>query len=405
MAMIEALGSMDTPKEHLYQEDSERASSLSPPGTHPYIRNPPPPHDLNKAITPNDQLFQTIHFAPAPTIDLDAYRLVVDANDLDDPNYQPRIFTLSELKDLPSTEVTSFHECYGPPTLRPDTNRWRVGCVKWTGVRLSTLLHLAGISFHLGVDIDTDRDPWYVHADGLDKGRFAGHKADRYRKDVPLNKALDDDVIVAYAMNGELLSEMGKERGGPVRLVVPGWFGTVSVKWLCKLAVREGRAEGMFSRGRFYNEVVSRQELLMGVREEERWRLGWWEKDAEGEERSGVWMKPVWKVDVNSLMFQPKPDERFPCQEGRNEAVVEVVGWAWSDPGVERVEVSLNQGETWLTAHIHERKEREWQQFKTPLDVGKGQWTVIARAKCKSGQVQPLEGRRNHVHSVKFWVA
>lgn len=392
-----------------YHEDDERLASLSPPRRQPFIRAPPPPHELHAPLTSDDHLFQTIHFAPAPDIDTEKYRLVIDISALRNPfpsnkttDAPPTVLSLADIKALPSMDLTSFHECYGPPTLKPDTNRWRIGCVRWTGVKLRTLLNHAGLSpsilciFHS----ENGGSP-YLWADGLDRGTFAGSSSDRYRKDIPLKKALCDEVLVAYAMNGLPLS---KERGGPVRLVVSGWFGTCSVKWLCKVQVQVGRAEGMFSRGRFYNEEVG-DEMARYLGKVEGERMGWWKKDLGGEGEGGkVWMKPVWRVDVNSLMYKPMPDACFLREQGRETTDVEVEGWAWSDEGVRAVEVSLDQGKTWDEAEVQMRREREWQQFRTSLRVRQGQWTIIARAECKSGQKQPLTGRRNHVHSVRFRV-
>ena len=359
----------------------ERAASLSLPGTHPYIRPPPPPHQLCSPITPETSLFQTIHFAPAPTVDLDAYRLVVTGL-----VQNPITLNLNDIKALPSTTVIAFQECYGPPTLPADTNRWRVGCVRWTGVRLSHLLSLA----------KPTASARFVWTDGLDKGTFQGVFSDRFRKDLPMSKALAPEVLVAYEINGEPLSQ---NRGGPVRLVVPGWFGTNSTKWLCRLEVSERRAEGEFvGKGRFYNEEVPDAELE-GTRGETKW-----DGDVLWENAEGKGMRPVWRIQVNSMIVRPRPDEIFVLGNGLGEVELEVEGRAWSDTGVEGVEVSLDDGGSWEKAEVEERPDYGWQKFRKKVKVGKGEWKVIARAECKSGMKQPLEGRRNHVHSASFRV-
>ena len=364
-------------------EDSqydERSASLSPPGMHVHVRPPPPSHLLDSPITPDKSLFQTIHFAPAPTINLDKYRLIVGG--LVEHSLS---LSLHDIKALPSTTVTAFHECYGPPTLPPDTNRWRVGCVHWTGVRLCHILSLA----------QPKPEANFVWSDGLDKGTFQGVFSDRYRKDLPMSKALSPEVLVAYEMNGEPLS---KERGGPVRLVVPGWFGTNSTKWLCRLEVRKERAQGEFvGRGRFYSEQVPEDEGGP-TREETKWDGNvLWEK--EGRE-----MRPVWRIQVNSMIVRPRPDEVFVMEQGEELVDVEVEGWAWSDAGVKSVEISVGDGRMWEDAQVETRKDYGWQKFRRKLSAGKGDWEVIARAACRSGLKQPLEGRRNHVHHVKFKV-
>lgn len=197
-------------------------------------------------------------------------------------------------------------------------------------------------------------------------------------------------------MNGEPLC---KERGGPVRLVVPGWFGTNSTKWLCRLEVREERAQGEFvGRGRFYGEEVPEAEHGR-TREETRWDGNvLWEKE-------GKVMRPVWRIEVNSLIVRPRPDQVFLVEEVHAEVEVEVDGWAWSDAGVMRVDISIDDGHTWESTILEERTEYSWQKFRRKVHVGKGNWEVIGRAVCRSGMEQPLEGRRNHVHRVKFKVS
>jgi DMSO/TMAO reductase YedYZ molybdopterin-dependent catalytic subunit len=96
--------------------------------------------------------------------------------------------------------------------------------VGWTGVPLRALLKLAQPKPLVS----------YVWSDGLDSGVFAGVQAERYQKDLPLEDAMAMDVLLAYEINGKPLD---KERGGPVRLVVPGWFGTNSTKWICHISL------------------------------------------------------------------------------------------------------------------------------------------------------------------------
>ena len=374
---------VDTPVRPGLRDYDERSASLSPPGTKPHIRPPPAPHLLTSPLTPDPSLFQTIHFAPAPTVDLENYRLIITglvSNHL--------LLTLSAIKALPSTTLTAFHECYGPPTLPPDTNRWRVGCVRWTGVRLSHLLSLAKIDPEV-----LEYGGGYVWSDGLDKGTFQGTFSDRYRKDLPMKKALRDEVLVAYAMNGTSLSELPAERGGPVKLVVPGWFGTNSTKWLCRLEVRHERAEGEFV-GRFYSEEVPEEDLG---------RRGRWDGNVLWE-REGRVMRPVWRVQVNSMIVRPRPGEVLMTEEGEEETEVQIEGWAWSDEGVKDVEISVDNGKTWEGTELEVRKEYSWQKFKLKVRLKQGEWKMIARAECWSGLKQPLKGRRNHVHSVTFEV-
>ncbi|KAH6710605.1 Oxidoreductase, molybdopterin-binding domain-containing protein, partial [Leptodontidium sp. MPI-SDFR-AT-0119] len=181
-------------------QERKACTAISPEGF--YIRHPPPPHQLQSFITPDDQLFHTIHMGAA-VINPDKWMLVIDGL----VNH-PCSISLEQLRRFPKITVTAFHECYGSPIKPAIENVWRIGNVNWSGVRLSTLLDLTGPL----------PEAKYVWSEGLDSGVFNGVEADRYLKDLPLDKALMSEVLVAYEMNGNLLS---KERGGPVRLVVP----------------------------------------------------------------------------------------------------------------------------------------------------------------------------------------
>lgn len=321
--------------------------AIDPRGFH--LRPPPLPHLLGAPITPEDQLFETIHMGAA-VVDNDRWRLVIDGL-----VSRPLTFTLSELQGLPAVTVEAFHECYGSPLTPPEKALWRVGNVRWTGVRLRDLLAAAGLQ----------PSARFVWSEGLDHGTFAGVTADRYQKDVPLEKALAPEVLVAFAINGEPLR---KERGGPVRLVVPGWYGTNMTKWLCRLSVQDRRAPGPFT-ARWYNEP-------------------------DPADPSGKAQRPVWQVETNSLIVTPAPDSVVAAGSCL------VSGWAWSDAGVTDVEVSGDAGLHWRAAHVEPRHDFGWQRFSATLDLPVGRHTVVARARSGTGPFQPAAGRRNHVHEV-----
>jgi DMSO/TMAO reductase YedYZ molybdopterin-dependent catalytic subunit len=322
---------------------------LDPPGFH--IRNPPPPHDLDTYITPDDKLFQTTHMGHA-MIDPSRYRIVVDG--LVD---HPITLTLSNLHSMPQTSITSFHECFGSPLKPPIERCCRIGNVVWSGVKVSHILSLAGLP--------ATTSSLYLWTSGLDRGTFNDTYADAYTKDLPLSKALSHEVIIAHSMNGAPLS---KERGAPARLVVPGYFGTNSVKWVCRFEVRDSRAQGPYTT-KWYNEIQSNDEV-----------------------------KPVWGVEVNSVIVRPRAGE---VVKGRE---LQVEGWAWSEDGVKSMRVSGDGGMTWQEADVHEREGLGWQKFDVWVVVEKGRCEIIARAMCKKRNVQPMEGRRNCVHRVEVVV-
>ncbi|KAM0351022.1 hypothetical protein ACHAPU_002802 [Fusarium lateritium] len=331
--------------------EREACVSINPKGF--LLRPPPPPHELSSFITPDTQLFQTIHMGAA-VVNPDKWILVIDGL-----VRRPFALTLEQLQALPQASVTAFHECYGSPLKPPTSNPWRIGNVLWSGVRLSTILDLA----------DPLPGADFVWSEGLDHGKFFQYEADRYQKDLTILKARKPEVLVAWKMNGEPLS---KERGGPVRLVVPGWFGTNSTKWLCKLSLQRYRAPGPYA-AVLYNE-----------------------KDLT--DPDGKRMRPVWEVEVNSMIT--KPADSAVVTSGK----LDIEGWAWSHDSIAVVEVSTDDGYTWVKAIVEKKRDQAWQRFAATVNLDSGVYRVIARATSGGGAKQPLTGRRNHVHAVTVTV-
>jgi DMSO/TMAO reductase YedYZ molybdopterin-dependent catalytic subunit len=238
----------------------------------------------------------------------------------------------------------------------PLENCLRIGNVRWKGVKVFYLLALAGYG------CSNPNTEHFIWSEGLDRGTFADVEANRYQKDLPMSKAMKPEVMIVYALNGELLT---RERGGPVRLIVPGWFGTNSVKWLCKLSVQDKRAPGPFTTT-FYNIA----------------------------EPGGTTVRPVWKVNVNSMIVRPTPDEVITGPDAL------VWGWAWADDGVKDVYVRVEGEENWHTAKVNGRVDYEWQKFETRLKVPLGRHKLVARALSFGGEMQPLEGWRSHAYNV-----
>ena len=332
-------------------EGAERSVVIGrSPGFH--LKPPPVPAGLRDFITSDAQLFETIHMGSVE-VDTERWRLQVDGL-----VRRPFSIGLDDLRRLPSVSVTAFHECFGSPLLPADGNLWRVGNVRWTGVPLAVLLEQAQL----------DAGATHVWSDGLDSGEFGGRRMNRYRKDLPISKALSHEVLVAYEMNGAPLT---RERGGPVRLVVPGWFGTNMTKWLCRLSVQGRRADSPFT-------------------------TLWYNRDSEHEGK--VDREPVWAVEPNSMITHPAPGDTVSTD------AVEVKGWAWSNNGIGGVALSADGGAIWQEAEVRPRREFEWQQFAAtlPLPRTPGPMSIVARARDADGSIQPLSGKRNTAHSVQI---
>jgi sulfane dehydrogenase subunit SoxC len=173
-----------------------------------------PLQDSIGIITPSSLHFASSHGYYPPDINPDEYRLMIHGM-VD----RPLVFTLDELKRLPSISRVMFIECQAnkPTPLKPNVqlSHGRTACSEWTGVALSLLLKEAGVQ----------KGATWVIAEGDDAGK--------HTKSLPLTKAMHD-ILVAYGQNGE---PVRPHQGYPVRLVVPGFEGITHVKWLRRLKV------------------------------------------------------------------------------------------------------------------------------------------------------------------------
>lgn len=309
-------------------------------------------HELTEYLTQERDLFRVWHLGlPAP--DPHQWTLRVGGK-----VERPLALSLEDLRGRQQVRVTAFHECAGNP-LNPRVPQRRIGNVTWGGVLLSDLLAEAGPHVEAA----------FVISRGVDHGVFDGVYHSGYEKDLPFSKALDPNVIVALSINGELLPI---DRGGPVRLVVPGYYGTNSTKWLSTLTVSDQRSSGAFTT-RYYNDVE---------------RIG-----------DTVHRTPVWAVKPNTIIVAPANGETVIDGETL------IWGWAWASAPVERVDVSVDGGATWEAAALEPRRDHAWQQFSYPWKPRSvGEYSILARAQDAQGNVQPDEPRRNRVYRALIFV-
>jgi sulfane dehydrogenase subunit SoxC len=329
--------------------DGERPVTMDPAATY---RRLVPVDRLAAPVTPVEDVYVIAHMGIA-RVDAARWRLTVDGL-----VERPFALDLAGLTALPPVEVAAVLECYGNP-VEPDVPTRRVASVVWRGVRLRDVLERAGVR----------PEARYVCPEGLDAGVFAGVHSDRYVKDLPRARALEPDVLVAWAMNGDPLTA---EHGFPARVVVPGYFGTCNVKWLARLTLAAERPDSFFTT-RLYNRrvVVDGQPVLQPVRE----------------------------LDVHAVIVTPA--EGASLVRGPQA----VRGWAWSAGEIARVDVSADGGATWAPAEVGPRGAgHPWQPFAfawTP--AAPGAHVLQARATDRQGRVQPAAGR-NRIHAVTVTV-
>jgi len=294
-------------------------------------------------ITPAARHYVRDHFAiPAPP-----ERLVIDGAVRTPLQLDP-----GDLRSLPRRSLVVTLECAGngrafldPPAAG---EQWRTGAVstaEWTGARLRTVLEMAGPLASavevvcVGADAGATADPG---------GRIA------YERSLPIADAMREDVLLAYAMNGE---DLLCEHGVPLCLVVPGWYGMASVKWLARLRLVDRRFEGFFQSRRY----------VVGER-------------------------PLREMAPRAVIAWPREDERLPARP------FVARGYAWSGRGdLARVALSADGGRSWEDASLDDALSRyawrEWHAAVAPR--ASGQLVLVARTVTTDGGVQPLEEVRN----------
>lgn len=313
---------------------------------------------LDQPITPVDAFFIRNNGALPDIEKPEAWTLTLDGE-----VEQPCIWSLDALqKTFEIVTETAVLECAGngrsqfsPPT---DGLPWRlgaVGCARWTGVRLKDLLAYAGVR------------PGAVYT--------AHYSPDRTIKDetkpalsrgLPIEKALSEEVLVAFAMNGEPLPRL---HGGPLRIVAPGYPGSAWQKWLERIEIRPVEHDGEKMRGTDYR--LPRRPFKPGERlDPDQFDI-------------------ITDMPVKSLITAPLAG--FEVAVGGE---VEIRGFAWSGAiPVAGLLVSCDGGASWREAVLEPGEGAfAWRRFTMRFEpTATGPVTIITRAYDEQGNVQPLD--------------
>lgn len=313
-----------------------------------------PPALLNTWLTPND-LFYVRHHSYAPVLNESVARAWTVR--VDGAVESPLSITLDEMKRMPKATVTVTLECAGngraffdPPVAGIQWEKGAVGTARWTGVRLADLLKRVGVR-------STGK---YVLFDGADKP--VGKMPD-FQRNVPLDKALHPDTILAYEMNDQPLPPL---HGYPLRAIIPGWEGAYAVKWLDHVRVLEAEHDGFFVKTAYRYPNI---------------------RVAPGAAVPPENMLPVKGLVVKSLIHTPTDGATFAP------GTIRIAGFAWAgETAIRRVDVSLDQGSTWIQARLgSERVRYAWQSFEHQFSITKpGSYLLMARATDEQGNMQPV---------------
>jgi DMSO/TMAO reductase YedYZ molybdopterin-dependent catalytic subunit len=310
--------------------------------------------------TPNDRFFVRDHTATV-VIDPATWRLRLFGTGLRGaPTRENAVeFSLERLRRLPAVSLPAFVECAGngrsffasqQNTPAPGT-QWRLGAVgvaRWRGVRLGTVLRLAGLS-HGAVDVL----PQGLDAEVVSNGVNLGH----VRRPLPVAKALHD-VLLAYEMNGEPLPP---DHGAPVRLIVPSWVGIANIKWVGDIEVADSP---LFSP---FNTQLYR---LFGP-----------SYPADG--------TPITTQNIKSAFELPWQGATLAA--GRTHLLR---GRSWSGNGrIRHVRVSTDGGTTWRHARPRgpQRGTAAWLQWELPWRPEPGGYQLVAAATDETGATQPTQ--------------
>lgn len=288
-------------------------------------------------LTPIPLFFVRSNYS-VPAIDPELWRLEIGGL-----VERPLSLSLADLKALPQQRLVAFLECSGnsrtrfdPPTEGTPWCEDAIGTAEWTGVSVARVLAKAGVRPE-AVEVVSQ-----------------GGDSPLMRRGLPLQDALDPDALLVWGMNGE---DLPVAHGGPVRLLIPGWGGIASTKWLVGLDLIDHRFEGFWNTENY---------VLLDER--------------------GVETGRVERMPVKSVIATPGAGTVL------NAGDIVVAGYAWSgQAGIASVEVSTDAGETYAAAEIVEQAgPRSWVRFAHHWDACPGLHQLRSRATDAAGNVQPV---------------
>jgi DMSO/TMAO reductase YedYZ molybdopterin-dependent catalytic subunit len=296
---------------------------------------------------------------PDPVTDADSWTFTVDGE-----VERSLSLSLAELKSrFTQKTFRMVLECGGNGRSffepKAEGNPWTnggVGCAEWTGVSLGDVLREAGLK----------ESALFTGHFGADPDKHGSHEHQAMSRGVPIAKALEEHTLLVWAMNGETLPFI---HGGPLRLVVPGWPGSLSQKWLKRIWIRDREHDGPGMTGLSYRLPVRPL--------------------APGADAGNVENRILESMPVRSIVTAPADDAGYPA----GTRTIDVRGAAWAgDDAVARVDVTLDGGVTWTEATMTPPRNRyDWTRWQASLTLpGGGFYEIVARATDSRGRAQPF---------------
>ncbi len=315
---------------------------------------------LDDAVTPTDKLFvRNNGQVPDVTGDPKAWKIKVDGE-----VNAPLEITLGDLiSRFPNVTYQLMLECggNGRSFFTPEArgNQWTTGgagCPQWTGVRLGDVLKAAGLK----------PSAIYTGHYGTDPTLAGETNKPTISRGMPIAKAMDEHTLIAFKLNGQ---DLPLVHGAPVRLIVPGWAGSLSTKWLSRIWIRDKEHDGPGMGGFSYR--VPKKPIVPG---------------SKGDEKD---MAILEAMPVRSVITFPADGTRLAAGTKK----LDLRGHAWSgDSDIKTVDVSTDNGATWKSAKVDAPANKfSWQRFTAAVDLpSAGYYEVWSRATDGKGATQPF---------------
>ena len=308
---------------------------------------------LDDFITPSELFYIRSHFA-VPEMNVGSYRLSIRG-----AVRRELSLSYAEIRSMPSRSCIATLECAGnsrvflvPPAPGAQWELGAVGNAQWTGVPLSVLLERAGLADEVCELVLEGADR------GVPKEEPKPPGAISYARSIARQRALEPDVLIAYAMNGQ---DLTPDHGYPLRAVVPGHYGMASVKWLTDIVATTQPFQGYWQTSDY----------------------GYWD-DSDGIPVR----RPLAEMKLKAQIARPRVYETL--EPGRSYTIF---GAAWAgDTDVTEIWLSLDGGASWVEGHFLDPINRHaWRRWKydwiTPTQPGR--YTLLARAKGADQNFQP----------------
>jgi sulfite dehydrogenase len=311
-------------------------------------------------ITPNDAFFVRYHLADLPyTIDPDKFTLEIKGK-VD----RPLSLSLKEIRKLPAVELVAVNQCSGnsrgffdPRVAGGQLGNGAMGNARWRGVPLKTVLDMAGVQ----------QGARQITLNGMDKP--VADTTPDFVKALDIDHARDGEVMLAYAMNGEDLLLLN---GFPLRLIVPGYYGTYWVKHLNEITVIDSAFDGFWMKSAYRIPDTPCGCVEPG-----------------NAPKATV---PINRFTVRSFITNVTDDARVKARKATT-----LKGIAFdAGKGIKEVVVSIDNGQTWTPARLgKDLGKYSFREWTLPVKLVPGIYDLRVRATNNAGDTQPMEPRWN----------